>query len=75
MALKFSISYNRKVKAGRSYEMLEIGLYREFDDSKTPPTEAFNLVRDLVTAWVQREQDRLLESSVNRPEISQKGEA
>jgi hypothetical protein len=66
--MKFGISYNRKVKAGRTYEMLEIGLYMEFDTGETTINKAFQLVKSKVNKWIEIERDRILAECVPRPE-------
>lgn len=67
--MKFTVSYSRKVKAGKPYEMLEIGLSREHDDSWTDPDQAFAEVRAFVNKRIEEGQERLLKESVNRPEV------
>lgn len=66
--MKFGISYNRKVKAGKTYEMLEIGMYAEFDSGEHNPNKAFKAVRDQVNKWIEEERDRILKECVPRPE-------
>lgn len=67
--MKFTVNYSRKVKAGRTYEMLEIGATVEQDTAVESMNQAFEGLRDGVNKWIQEEQDRLLESSVKRPVI------
>jgi len=67
--MKFTVSYSRKVKAGRSYEMLEIGASVEQDTAVETMNQAFKGLRDGVNKWINEEQNRLLESSVKRPII------
>jgi len=66
--LKFGVSYHRRVKAGKTYEMLEIGLYAEFVTSQTSYDEAFKQIRDKVNVWIEEERDRILAECVPRPE-------
>jgi len=63
--LKYTIFYQRKVRA-QAYEMLEIGLSREFDTSETPTEAGFAEVRDRVNAWIDEERERLLEKEAPR---------
>lgn len=72
--MKFSVSYSRKVKAGRTYEMLEIGASVEQDTSVQNMRQAFEELRDEVNKWIEAEQDRLLESSVKRPAIEKEAD-
>ena len=56
--MKYTIYYGRKVRVAE-YEMLEVGLTQEFDDSITPYDMGFTMVRDKVEAWIREEVDRL----------------
>ena len=68
--MKFTVSYSRKVKAGKAYEMMEIFASVESDTAVEPMGDAFERVRDFVEGWIEVESDRLLEKSVPRPEVS-----
>lgn len=57
--MKFGISYNRKVRT-RAYEMLEIGLYMEFDTGNMDLDRAFETVRLKVERWIVEERDRIM---------------
>ena len=72
--MKFTVHYSRKVKAGLAYEMLEIGLVYQSDDSVAPPRDVFERVRSMVNSWIEEERDRLLKTSVKRPETEREGD-
>ena len=55
---KFTIVYQRKVQV-RPYEMLEIGLIREFDTKDAFESEAFVKVANKVDDWIKTERARL----------------
>jgi len=67
--MKYTVTHSRKVRT-RAYESLEIGFYREFDEV-TFPDVAFELVRDKVEEWIEKELDRLLKEAVPRPEAQE----
>ena len=67
--MKYTVSYSRKVKAGLSYEMLEIFASVESDTGIEPMEAAFGRVQGFVDAMIDRERDRLLEKSVKRPAV------
>jgi len=52
--MKYTVHYGRKTKLA-DYDMLEIGLSREFDDSVTPVEAGYAFVRDQVEAWIREE--------------------
>lgn len=56
--VKYTVSYTRKVKAGDSYEMLEIGLTREFDENM-PITKGFEATQNRVNNWIDQERRML----------------
>ena len=66
--MKYTVSYSRKVKAGLSYEMLEISASAESDTGVEPMEAAYGRVRAFVDQAVDRERERLLEKGVKRPE-------
>lgn len=66
--MKYTVSYSRKVKAGKSYEMMEIFVSVESDTAIEPMGTAYERVRDFVEGWIEVERERLLETSVPRPE-------
>lgn len=55
---KFTITYQRKVQV-RQYEMLTIGLEREYDTKNSFESEAFVKVANQVDAWITTERERL----------------
>ena len=67
--MKFGVSYNRKVKAGLAYEMLEIGLWVEHDSALNSPDKVLHEIKSKVNSWIDEERDRLLKKSVKRPEV------
>ena len=69
--MKFTVSYSRKVKAGLSYEMMEIFASIESDTSLETMDEAFERVRYFVDSKIDSERDRLVKESVPRPEVTE----
>ena len=67
--MKFTVSYSRKVKAGKAYEMMEIFYSVESDTSIETPSQALQRVMDFVNGQIDSEVDRLLETSVSRPKV------
>lgn len=67
--MKFTVSYSRKVKAGKAYEMMEIFTSIESDTAIEPMDIAFERVKGFVDAKIDVERDRLLEESVKRLEV------
>ena len=55
---KFSITYQRKVQV-RTYEMLTIGLVKEFDTQSMFESDAFVKVANQVDDWIKTERARL----------------
>ena len=55
---KFTITYERKVQV-RPYEMLSIGLEREYDTKDAFESEAFVKVANQVDLWIKTERARL----------------
>ncbi len=55
---KFTIRYERKVQV-RPYEMLTIGLVREYDTKDAFESEAFVKVANQVDEWIKTERARL----------------
>ncbi len=50
--MKYTVHYGRKIRVA-DYEMLEVGLSREFDDSIVPVEAGYASVRDEVEAWIR----------------------
>ena len=69
--MKFTVSYSRKVKAGKSYEMLEIFASLEGDTAIETMDQAFERVKYFVDSKIAAESDRLLEESVPRPKVEE----
>ena len=65
--MKFTVSYSRKVKAGRTYEMMEIFASIESDTSIETMDVALERVKYLVNQNIEKEQDRLLAETGQRP--------
>lgn len=55
---KFTITYQRKVQV-RPYEMLTIGLVREYETRTSFESEAFVKVANQVDEWIKTERARL----------------
>lgn len=70
--MKFTVSYSRKVKAGKAYEMMEIFASLESDTSIETMEKAFARVKRFVDHNIDFERDRLLKESVERPEVEEK---
>ena len=64
--MKFTVHYTRKVRVA-AYDMLEIGLSREFDTAQMHIPEGFRQVRSYVDEWIEKERNRLLEKAASRP--------
>jgi len=58
--VKYTVYYGRKVRIAE-YDMLEVGLSQEFDDSVTAHDVAFAAVREKVDSWIEREIARIRE--------------
>lgn len=67
--MKFTVSYSRKVKAGKAYEMMEIFCSVESDTAVETMDSAFARVKNFVENKIEANQERLLETSVKRPEV------
>ena len=63
--MKFTISYSRKVKTDKAYEMMEIFASLESDTSIEDMESAFKRVRDFVDSKIDTERYRLLQKEVN----------
>ena len=72
--MKYTVFYSRKVKAGLSYEMLEIGASAESDSGVEPMDMAFGRLRCFVDHYIDVERDRLIKERVKRPEPGKKGD-
>jgi len=59
--MKFTISYSRKIKAGKPYEMLEIFAAIESDTAIEPMEVTFERAKNFVTDKLAEEQKRLSE--------------
>ena len=62
--MKYSVSYSRKVRVAE-FDMLEVSLVQEFDDSLTPRESGFMTVRDFVEERTREETKRLLAERVS----------
>lgn len=51
---KFTIHYERKVQV-QQYHMLTIGLTQEFDTKEAFKNEAYQIVRNQVNEWIDKE--------------------
>jgi hypothetical protein len=65
--MKFSIVYTRKERT-MAYSTLEIGLIQEFDTGDIEPDIAYARVRDKVGQWMEEEKERILSSTMKKPE-------
>jgi len=63
--MKYTVHYSRKTRLA-DYDMLEVGLSREFDDSVTPVEAGYTYVRDQVEAWI-RETGKVSGESREKP--------
>jgi len=63
--MKYTVHYSRKTRLA-DYDMLEVGLSREFDDSVTPVEAGYTSVRDQVEAWI-RETGKVSGESREKP--------
>ena len=61
--MKFTISYARKVKAGQSYEMMEVFAALEGDTAVETMDQAFDKVRYFVDSKVDKERERLIKEA------------
>lgn len=73
--MKFTVSYSRKVKAGKAYEMMEIFASIESDTSIETMDDAFERVKKFVNNRIDANQDELLEKSAPRPEVKKEASA
>ena len=69
--MKYTVHYMRKVRLAE-FDMLEVGVSQEFDDSVTPHEMGFVVVRDRVESWIKEEVARI--SGVQRGEEKPSGE-
>jgi len=69
--VKYTVHYMRKIRLAE-YDMLEVGVSQEFDDSVTPHEMGFVVVRDRVESWIKEEVARI--SGVQRDEEKPSGE-
>lgn len=60
--MKYTVSYSRKIRVA-DYDMLELGLLREFDDSVTPVKAGYTLVRNQVEEWISEETGKISRES------------
>ena len=71
--MKYTVHYSRKTRLAE-FDMLEIGLSQEFDDSMTPYEMGFVMVRDKVEAWIRDEVARFStgeEKPSDKPAVKQ----
>jgi len=66
--VKYTISYSRKIRVA-DYDMLELGLLREFDDSVTPVEAGYTSVRDQVEEWISEETGKISRESEKPTEV------
>jgi len=64
--MKYTVHYSRKTRLA-DYDMLEVGLSREFDDSVTPVEAGYTSVRDQVEAWIGEETGKVSGESREKP--------
>jgi len=64
--MKYTVHYSRKTRLA-DYDMLELGLSIEFDDSVTPVEAGYTSVRDQVEAWISEETGKVSGESREKP--------
>jgi len=66
--MKYTVHYSRKIRVA-DYDMLEVGLSREFDDSVTPVEAGYTYVRDQVKQWISEETGKVSRESEKPIEV------
>ena len=51
--MKYTVHYSRKIRLAE-FDVLEISLTKEFDDSLTPYEMSFTMVKNKVEAWIRK---------------------
>ena len=65
--MKFTVSYSRKIKAGKAYEMLEIFASIESDTGIETMEQAFERVKYFVDNQIEANRNEFLEKAVPKP--------